>query len=110
VVIRDVRQCYIAHLTGVVVGYREQVGKVVDANIDQLRVDLDEARHALRRARLEVGRLERQVAVLEGLIELGQSPTTAEADSHGLTLHEAMGVVLKDAYGGMMRAGDLAAE
>lgn len=87
--------------------YREQVGKVVDANIDQLRGDLDQARHALGRARLEVERWERQVAVLEGLIELGHSPAAAET---GLTLHEAMAVVLRDAPGGMMRAGDLAAQ
>lgn len=89
--------------------YREQVGRVVDANIDQLRGDLDQARHALRLARLEAGRLERQVAVLEGLLELGHSPA-AEADLQGLTLHEAMAKVLRDAPGGMMRAGDLAVQ
>ncbi len=97
-------------LFGVAVEYREQVGKVVDANIEELRGDLDQARHALQRARLEVCRLERQVAALEGLLELGHSPATLDADSQGLTLHEAMATVLKDAPGGMMRAGDLAAQ
>jgi hypothetical protein len=92
------------------VEYREQVGKVVDANIEELRGDLDQARHALRKARLEVGRLERLVAALEGLMELGHAPATTDSDSQGLTLHEAMATVLKDTTVGMMRAGDLAAE
>ncbi len=90
--------------------YREQIGKVVDANIDELRGDLDQARHALQRARVEVDRLERQVAALEGLIELAHDQATTDPRPQGLTLHEAMVMVLKDAPGGMMRAGDLAAE
>lgn len=43
-------------------------------------------------------------------MELRHSPATLDVDSQGLTLHEAMAIVLKDAPGGMMRAGDLAAQ
>ena len=57
------------------------------------RVDLDLARRDLARARARSADLERHVVVLETL--LGAESETAQSSAPGLTLHEAMAVVLR---------------
>ncbi|MCW2886360.1 MAG: hypothetical protein JWL58_3222 [Streptosporangiaceae bacterium] len=90
--------------------YQTEIRRVVEANIEEVRGDLDQARHALQRTQLEVGRLGRTVASLEALLELAGGHGSSEVESQSLTLHRAMVAVLTSAPGGMMRAGDLAAE
>ena len=90
-------------------GYLADVGRVVSANAEELRGDLDRAMHALHRSSAETAELERQVKSLQALLELAADGVTAQ-DHQGLTLHEAMRAVLTDASLGMLRAGDLAAE
>jgi hypothetical protein len=92
------------------VAYQVALRKVVAANSDELRGDLDHARHLLQRARLQVSELERQVASLESLLMLADDVDASNPEPSGLTLHEAMSAVLKSAPAGMLRAGDLAAE
>jgi hypothetical protein len=89
-------------------GYLADVSRVVAANIDELKGDLDHARHALLRARHDVDQLERQVASLEALLELASDRETSEGNSLRLTLHDAMVAVLRSTPGGRLRAGDLA--
>jgi hypothetical protein len=92
------------------VTYRVALRQVVAANSVELQGDLDHARQRLQRARLEVNELERQVASLETLLMLANEVDAPEPEPSGLTLHEAMALVLKSAPSGMLRAGDLAAE
>lgn len=89
--------------------YTSLVQGVASANIEELRADLDQARHAARRARGDLEALERRVAALEYLIELAEADTTS-AEPAGMTLHEAMVHVLRVAPSQMLRARDLAAE
>lgn len=56
--------------------YQREIRWVVEANIEEVRGDLDQARHALQRTQLEVGRLERTIASLEILLELASAVTT----------------------------------
>jgi hypothetical protein len=86
----------------------DEVRQVVAAHIDELSGDLDRARHALKQARDDVGQLEQQVASLEALLTL-VNDRSDETASSGMTLHEAMANVLRNAPGNMLRAGDLAA-
>lgn len=90
--------------------YQMEIGQVVEANVEEIRGDLDQARHALKRTRLEVGQIERTVAFLESLLELAGRHGSSEGESQSLTLHEAMTVVLESVPEGKMRAGDLAIE
>ncbi len=48
----------------------EEISRVVVANIDQVRADLDVARQELQRARVRVHELEREVGCLEALVDL----------------------------------------
>lgn len=89
--------------------YIAQIRDVASANLEELLGDLDQAKHALRRARGELGELERRVAAFEHLVELARSDESP-AEPAGLTLHEAMAHVLQADPHGMLRAGDLAAE
>jgi Mg-chelatase subunit ChlI len=89
--------------------YQTNVAQVAAAHIEEIAGDLDQARSALKRARSNVAQLERQVASLEGLLDLAHK-AGGEAEAAGLTLHDAMAEVLRTAQGGMLRAGDLAAE
>ena len=89
--------------------YLAEVRRVVFAHVDELEADLDRAKHALQRARRDSYQLERQVASLESLLELA-SARPASSRTQGMTLHEAMAHVLRDAPLGMLRAADLAAE
>ena len=85
-----------------------EVRSVVAAHVDEIVADLDCARHDLANRRGEVAELERRVGQLEGLLALVESESQV-ASSKGMTLHEAMLAVLRDAKHGL-RAGDLAAE
>lgn len=89
--------------------YLDAVRDVVSAHIEELEGDLDQARHALRRSRSNSAELEHQVAWLEALLALATNREES-AEPTGLTLHEAMEFVLRQAPAGMLRAGDLAAE
>lgn len=91
------------------VTYTSLVQGVASANIEELRGDLDQARHATRRARGDLEAHERRVAALEYLVELAEADTTS-VEPVGMTLHEAMVHVLQVASYQMLRAGDLAAE
>ena len=90
-------------------GYLEDVRMVASTHAEELRGDLDQARHLLHRSRGEVTTLEREVAVLESLLELA-SGSDAASDSPDLTLHAAMAAVLEEQPQGMLRAADLARE
>ena len=90
--------------------YQSEIGSVARARIDEIRGDLDQARHALSRAVLHKDQLERQVASLEALLELADEGEREDSAPQGLTCHQAMAIVLQGAPAGMMRAGDLAAE
>jgi hypothetical protein len=90
--------------------HQAEIAQVVAANRDELRGDLNQARHALQRARSEALQLERQVASLEALLDLAAEQGTTEPEESGMTLHEAMADVLRSAPEGMLRAGDLAGE
>lgn len=89
--------------------YMDQVRDVALANIEELQGDLDQARHLLERARSNSAELEREVAWLESLLTLAEGGEDSAAAT-GVTLHQAMEVVLRQAPAGMLRAGDLAAE
>lgn len=90
--------------------YQVAIREAVAANLDDLRGDLDQAQHALERARLRVGELERQVISLASLIALVNDEDSAASEQVGMTLHEAMAHVLRSSPVGLRRAGDLAAE
>lgn len=92
-------------------GFTSDVRSVVAAHVDEITGDLDRARRDLAQRKGEVLGLERRVAELEGLLALVEpvSDIEAIAAGDGLTLHDAMVVVLRDAEHGL-RAGDLAAE
>ncbi|MGH8545465.1 MAG: hypothetical protein ACREX3_17930 [Gammaproteobacteria bacterium] len=90
--------------------YRMEIGQVAAANVEELNADLDQSRHALKRARAEVHHLERQVTSLEALLELARQDDSDEPGPPGLTLHAAMAAVLRDVPEQMLRAGDIAAE
>jgi hypothetical protein len=91
----------------------DDLRSVAAARREELEADLDRARHGLARNAADRLELERARAVAETLLGLldGEGGSAAErATGAGLTLHEAMAEVLRDAAGGLMRAGDLAAE
>lgn len=92
-------------------GFASEVRSVVAAHVDEIVADLDRARHDLAHRRGEVAELERMVGRLEGFLALVEPESLIEGIAHGdgMTLHEAMVVVLRDAEQGL-RAGDLAAE
>jgi hypothetical protein len=91
--------------------FEAEVRSVVAAHLDEVVADLDHARRDLAHHRREVLELERRVARLEGLLALAEVDSSGVVGdvSDGLTLHEAMVVVLRDAAHGL-RAGDVAAE
>lgn len=89
-------------------GYWDDVRRVAAAHQEEIRADLDLARHTLRRSHESTRELERQVEVLERLLALAGRETTV-SEAAGQTLHDAMASVLaNEPYG--LRAGDLAAE
>ena len=89
--------------------YQADVKRVAQANIEELRGDLDRALHGLKRAEGDVAEFERQVTVLRALITLAEEDA-ADGIPPAMTLHEAMMAVLEDAPGRMRRAADLASE
>jgi len=89
--------------------YIELVRQVAVGRADEIRGDLDAARAALRQGYLQTSEAERRVKSLEFLLELA-SAEQYEVGSPGLTLHQAMAIVLCNQPGRMLRAGDLAAE
>src|SRR5262245_18687535 len=93
------------------VGYMDDVRAVAVVHADELRAELDHARHRLRQARAGAAEIEQQVATLEALLSLAsESDLEPTSDPRGLTLHEAMAEVLKNEPGRMLRANDLASE
>jgi hypothetical protein len=90
--------------------YRVKVSEIARINRPDIEADLAQARAAHARVVGEVRDLERAIAGLEGLIELGRSADEANSAPTGMTLHEAMREVLRSAPSRMMRAQDLAAE
>ena len=89
--------------------YMDLVGDVISGHAQELRDDLDQARHALQHARSTSVELEHRVALLEGMLAMVEVSGVSEP-APDLTLHEAMVEVLKEAPGEMLRAGDLTAE
>lgn len=91
-------------------GFAAELQPVVAAHIDEIAADLDRARRDLAHHQGEVAALERKVGQLEGLLALVEPDSLNRGiPGDGMTLHEAMVVVLRDAEHGL-RAGDLAAE
>lgn len=91
----------------------DDLRSVAAARREEIEADLDRAGRGLARNAADRLELERARAVAETLLGLldrhgGSAPEGASGP--GLTLHEAMAEVLRDAPAGMMRAGDLAAE
>src|SRR4051794_40701275 len=92
-------------------GYIDDVRAVAVLHADELRGDLDHARHRLRQARAGTAEIEQQVAALEALLSLAsESDVEPPSEPRGLTLHGAMVEVLKKEPGRMLRANDLASE
>ena len=91
--------------------FEPEIRSVVTAHLDEIVADLEQARHDLAHRRGQVADLDRRVAQLEGLLALVEAdPSSAGVrPNDGMTLHQAMVEVLRDAEHGM-RAGDLAAE
>ena len=89
--------------------YLADVSRVVIANEQELRADLHQAQRALQRSKLESAELERQVEVIEALLELAAAPVATPAGD-GMTLHKAMALVIGESPQQMLRAADLAAE
>ena len=89
-------------------GYLDEVQRVVSANAEEIRQDLDQAMDALRRSRAATQVLENEVAGLEQL--LAYSSPVPSAESRGRTLHDAMEIVIRESPVGMLRAGDIAFE
>ncbi len=96
-------------------GYWEDVASVAEVHRDEIEGELNRARLQLQANGKERHTIERQIALLERLIELGdftevdrddQAPGTQKAR----TLHEAMTLVIRDSPAGMLRAGDIAQE
>ncbi len=91
----------------------DDLRSVAAARRGEIEADLDRARRGLARNAADRAELERARAVAETLLGLldGDGGSDLERPTAvGLTLHEAMAEVLRDAPAGMMRAGDLAAE
>ena len=91
--------------------FEPELRSVVMAHLDEIAADLDHTRHDLAHRRGQVAELDRRVAQLEGLLALVEPDFKSEGvgPGDGMTLHQAMVEVLRDAEHGM-RAGDLAAE
>ncbi|MGH8952955.1 MAG: hypothetical protein ACRDX9_16250 [Acidimicrobiia bacterium] len=89
--------------------YWELVGQVAATHVDEIRGDLDQARHRLRQARQEVADLESRIGSLEALLAL-TAADHAPAVTATMTLHEAMSEVIRSSGEQIMRAADLATE
>ncbi|MFG1818263.1 hypothetical protein ACGFIF_31175 [Kribbella sp. NPDC049174] len=100
---------YTEALVKIRLDHREQI----EADLEHARLERDDARHAL-------GRKERRVCVLEGLLEIDAEPPsgsgpigpqTAHSGQDGrMTLHAAMYKVLTESPEGKLRAGEIIAE
>lgn len=92
-------------------GFESEIRPIVAAHVDEIVADLERARRDLAHRQREVAELDRRVGQLEGLLALVEPDSLIDGVAHddGMTLHEAMVVVLRDAERGL-RAGDLAAE
>lgn len=91
----------------------DDIRSVAASRRDEIEADLDRARRALVRNAEERAELERARAFAErllGLLDDGDQSEVTRTTASGLTLHEAMAQVLREAPAGMLRAGDLAAE
>lgn len=90
----------------------DDIRMVAAARRDEIEADLDCARRALARNAAERAELERARAFCEQLLALLDADRDEPdgAGAGGLTLHEAMAVVIRDSPAAMLRAGDLAAE
>lgn len=89
--------------------YEDEVAAVVAVRKEEIEADLALARTGLRRAQGDVRDYERQVQVCEALLGLVPRPADGNAADDSMTLHRAMEMVLREAPGRMLRAGDLAA-
>jgi hypothetical protein len=93
-------------------GYHEELSKIASEYRRQIEVDLSSARQEYENAHAALGRAERHIQLVEGLLAMGagRPNDTNVAPVHQMTLHAAMHQVLKDSPAGRMRAGEMVAE
>lgn len=89
--------------------YTDDLRRVAFAHIDELRGDLDRARHLLVQTDNRSAELRQHIASLMGLIALAVGTDDIPPKPEHMPLQEAMATVLRNSPTGMMRAGDLAA-
>lgn len=90
--------------------YEQLIKENVMANLQDIRSDLELARHKLRVGEADIHELRGTVATLESLLRLVENETPATPPPTRLTLHDAMKEVLLTHHLGLCRAGELAAE
>lgn len=95
--------------------YLKEVIAVATVYQSELEGDLDHALSELKRNAKERSELESRIALTEqllGLVRSGDGPSDARSpdDARGMTLHDAMVLVLRESDLGMLRAGDIAQE
>lgn len=94
-----------------IVGYQEEVARVVAARRDELTGDLEAAKRIVENLRAQLGEAERRVQSYQALLafDVDDARSPGAVPIGHVTLHVAMQMVLKDAPNHMMRPADLAA-